>query len=181
MMTLKRRSSDPCLGDMHYAGDTDSFHSGSGARGSSKSFSFPGKTREETGLTVKNAHLEETTSKPKCGASLPITITKITPLSTSTSNFHSISGQLSLPPGTQRTIDEESLGQVLQPAPLVDFHKSDKEPLHSGLGYVASWQRQGGSCQRQGVSCQGQGQLGPWQVQGPSEKQMQGAMMLTPV
>ena len=44
MMTLKRRSLDPCLGDMHYAGDTDSLHSGSGARGSSKSFSFPGKS-----------------------------------------------------------------------------------------------------------------------------------------
>ena len=146
-----------------------------------KLFLSSGKTREETGLTAKNAHLEETTSKPKSGASLPITITKISPLSTPTSNFHSISGQLSLPTGTQRTIDEESLGQVLQPAPLVDFHKSDKEPLHSGLGYVASWQRQGGSCQRQGVSCQGQGQLGPWQVQGHSEKQMQGAMMLTPV
>ena len=139
-----------------------------------KLFLFSGKTREETGLTAKNAHLEETTSKPKAGASLPITITKISPLSTPTSNLHSISGQLSLPPGTQRTIDEESLGQVLQPAPLGDFHKSDKEPLHSGLGYVASWQRQGGSCQ-------GQGQLGPWRVQGHSERQMQGAMMLTPV
>ena len=165
-------------------------------------FLSSGKTREETGLTIKNAHLEETTSKPKSGASLPITITKISPLSTPTSNLHSISGQLSLPPGTQRTIDEESLGQVLHPAPLVDFHKSDKEPLHSGLGYVAfwqrqsgycqrqggssqgqggSWQRQGGSCQGQGGSCQGQGQLGPWRVQGYSEKQMQGAMMLTPV
>ena len=153
-----------------------------------KLFLSSGKTREETGLTAKNAHLRETTSKPKSGASLPITITKISPLSTPTSNFHSISGQLSLPPGTQRTIDEESLGQVLQPVPLVDFHKSDREPLHSGLGYVASWQSQGGSCQgqggpwqRQGGSCQGQGQLGPWRVQGPSEKQMQGAMMLTPV
>merc|ERR1719285_630412 len=69
----------------------------------SKSFSLQGKTREEAGPTFKDACLEDSTSKP----SLPSQITKMSSDSTSTSSKHSLTGHISFPSEILRPTDEQ--------------------------------------------------------------------------